>query len=241
MKVRMSPAPNVQQTKLAMNPTIFSIVIFSGTTGTVLLPETFAAYANSNDISEMSEMFEELTDKSDLVRVASFTRKIMSKFKYESTHPKENAPKKPKTIKYTRSGRAVRPPTKLTLWFPYIATISTYCLSLSFVQCTDPNLFYSIRIPIFFIPLSVWLGILQDCQYAQCPLPLSIVIRMRLVIRQSKFPACLAEVQLAHQNTLWHLCHRLVKLTDKMDESCINGKFSVQDPSEWRVLHTFCE
>ena len=150
MKVRMSPAPNVQQTKLAMNPTIFSIVIFSGTTGTVLLPETFAAYANSNDISEMSEMFEELTDKSDLVRVASFTRKIMSKFKYESTHPKENAPKKPKTIKYTRSGRAVRPPTKLTLWFPYIATISTYCLSLSFVQCTDLNLFYSIHIPIFF-------------------------------------------------------------------------------------------
>ena len=56
---------------------------------------------------------------------------------------------------------------------------------------------------IFFIPLWVWLGTLQDCQYAQCPLPLSIVIRMRLVIRQSKLPACLAEVQLAHQNTVW--------------------------------------
>ena len=55
---------------------------------------------------------------------------------------------------------------------------------------------------IFFIPLWVWLGTLQDCQYAQCPLPLSIVIRMRLVIRQSKLPACLAEVQLTHQNTL---------------------------------------
>ena len=64
-----------------------------------------------------------------------------------------------------------------------------------------------------FIPLWVLLGTLQDCQYAQCPLPLSIVIRMRLVIRQSKLPACLAEVHLAHQNTLWHLCHRLVKLT----------------------------
>ena len=49
---------------------------------------------------------------------------------------------------------------------------------------------------IFFIPLWVWLGTLQDCQCAQCPLPLSIVIRMRLVIRQSKLPACLAEVQL---------------------------------------------
>ena len=88
----------------------------------------------------------------------------------------------------------------------------------------------------FFIPLWVWLGILQDCQYAQCPLPLSIVIRMRLVIRQSKLPACLAEVQLAHQNTLWHLCLRLVKLTDRTDEICINGKFSVQVPSEWRVF-----
>ena len=53
----------------------------------------------------------------------------------------------------------------------------------------------------FFIPLWVWLGTLQDCQYAQCPLPLSIVIRMGLVIRQSKLPACLGERQLAHQNT----------------------------------------
>ena len=89
---------------------------------------------------------------------------------------------------------------------------------------------------IHFIPLWGWLGTLQDCQYVQCPLPLSIVIRMRLVIRQSKLPACLAEVQLAHQNTIWHLCYRLVKLTDKMDEICINWKFSVQEPSEWRVF-----
>ena len=36
--------------------------------------------------------------------------------------------------------------------------------------------------------------------------------------------------------TLWHLFHRLVKLTDKMDEICNNGKFSVQEPSEWRVF-----
>ena len=53
---------------------------------------------------------------------------------------------------------------------------------------------------IFFIPLWIWLGTLQDCQYTQCPLLLFIVIRMRLVIRQSKLSACLAEVQLAHQN-----------------------------------------
>ena len=38
----------------------------------------------------------------------------------------------------------------------------------------------------FFISLWLFLGTLQDCHYAQCPLPLSIVIRMRLVIRQSK-------------------------------------------------------
>ena len=87
---------------------------------------------------------------------------------------------------------------------------------------------------LFFIPLWVWLGALQDCQYAQCPLPLSIVIRMRLVIRESKLPACLAEVQLAHQNTLWHLSHSLVKMTDKMGEICINRKLSAQEPSEWR-------
>ena len=84
----------------------------------------------------------------------------------------------------------------------------------------------------FFFPLWVWLGTLQDCQYAQCPLPLSIVIRMRLVIRQSKLPACLAEMQLVHQKILWHLSHSLVKMTDKMDEICINRKFSALEPSE---------
>ena len=66
---------------------------------------------------------------------------------------------------------------------------------------------YSAQILICFIayiflflllfPLWVWLGTVQDCHDAQCPLPLAIVIRMRLAIRQSKLPACLAEVQLA--------------------------------------------
>ena len=87
---------------------------------------------------------------------------------------------------------------------------------------------------IFFIPLWVWLGTLQDCQYAQCPLPMSIVIRMRLVIRQSKLPACLAEGAAGPSNTLWHVSHSLVKMTDKMDEIYINRKFSAQEPSEWR-------
>ena len=89
---------------------------------------------------------------------------------------------------------------------------------------------------IFFISLWIWLGTFLDCQYAQCLLLLPIVIRMRLVIRQSKLPTCLAEVQLTHQITLWHLRHSLVKMTDKMDEICINGKFSAQEPSEWRYF-----
>ena len=48
-------------------------------------------------------------------------------------------------------------------------------------------------------------------------------------IRQSKFPACLTEVKMAHQN----ISHSLVKMTDKI---CINGKFSAQKPSEWRYF-----
>ena len=31
----------------------------------------------------------------------------------------------------------------------------------------------------------------------------------------------------------------LVKLTDKMDEICIDGKFSVQEPSEWKVFFAY--
>ena len=30
-----------------------------------------------------------------------------------------------------------------------------------------------------------------------------------------------------------------VKFTDKMDEICINGRFSVQEPSEWRVFFAY--
>ena len=88
----------------------------------------------------------------------------------------------------------------------------------------------------FFFPLWVWLGTVQDCHHAQCPLPLSIVIRMRLAIRQSKLPACLAEVQLAFKILSGIYATGLVKLTDKMDEICINGKFEVQEPSEWRYF-----
>ena len=58
---------------------------------------------------------------------------------------------------------------------------------------------------------------------------------MRLVIRQSTLPACLAEVHL-DENLSGIYATGLVKLTDKMDEICIDGKFSVQEPSEWRVF-----
>ena len=80
----------------------------------------------------------------------------------------------------------------------------------------------------FFIPLWVWLETLQDCHYARCPLPLSIVIRIRLVIRQSKLPTCLVEVQLAHVNTLWHLCHR----TGEID------RYNGWNLYQWEVIKT---
>ena len=68
---------------------------------------------------------------------------------------------------------------------------------------------------LLYISLWVWLWTLQECHHAQCPLPLSIIIRMRLVISQSQLPACLAEVQLAHENTLWHLWHRAGEIEKK--------------------------
>ena len=59
--------------------------------------------------------------------------------------------------------------------------------------------FYSIH---FSIPLWVWLGTLQNRHYVQSPVPLSIVIKMRLLIRLSNLPACHAEVQ-QDENTSW--------------------------------------
>ena len=81
-----------------------------------------------------------------------------------------------------------------------LGSMSLY--SAQILICFIANMF------LFFIPLWVWLGTLKDCYHAQSPLPLSIVIRMRLVIRHSKLPALLPEVQLTHENILWHICHR---------------------------------
>ena len=116
-------------------------------------------------------------------------------------------------------GRSPGVPDKSSLGLGSMSRYSAQIL-ICFIACIFQFL---------FIPLWVWLGTFQDCQYAQCPLPLSFVIRMRLVTRQSKLPAWIVEVQLAHQNTLWHLCHRLVKMTDKMDEICINGKLQYKN------------
>ena len=74
---------------------------------------------------------------------------------------------------------------------------------------------------IFLIPLWVWLETLLDCHRAQCPQPLSIVIKMRLVISQSNRPACFADVQAGCKKLSDIYATALVKLTDQMDEICI--------------------
>ena len=61
-----------------------------------------------------------------------------------------------------------------------------------------------------------------------------------VLIRQSNLPACLAEGQ--QEETLSGIhATELVKLADKMDEICISGKFSVQEPSKWKFLLHTCE
>ena len=83
----------------------------------------------------------------------------------------------------------------------YLANPAEY--SAQILICFIAYIFHLILIPLWF-----WLGTLEDCHHAECPLPLSIVIRMRLVVTQSKLPTCLAEVQLDFENTLGHSCHR---------------------------------
>ena len=101
---------------------------------------------------------------------------------------------------------------------------------------------YSAQILICFIAyifsifnsLWVWLGTLQNCHHAQCP-PATVHCYQneaaQVLIRQSNLPACLAEGQ--QEETLSGIhATELVKLADKMDEICISGKFSVQEPSK---------
>ena len=99
------------------------------------------------------------------------------------------------------------------LSFPDITRLSLLMLQSSFPmpllrsRWFGPTLYwYQLS---FTKQLRSW-DLCRTATYAQCPLPLSIVIRIRLIIRQSKLPACLAEVQLAHwwKRSLWHLCHR---------------------------------
>ena len=96
----------------------------------------------------------------------------------------------------------------------------------------DLNLFNSIHFYFFYSSLGL-VGNMQGCQHAQCPLPLSIAIRMRLVTRQSQLPACLAGPW-EHSPGIY--ATGLVKFKDKIDEICINGKFSIEEPSECRFF-----
>ena len=98
---------------------------------------------------------------------------------------------------------------------PDVPDKSSRCLGSMFRYSSQILICFIAYIFDFFITLWVWLGTLQDCHHAQCPLSLSIVIRIRLFIIQSKLPACLVEVQLVHENTFWHLCHR----TGEIDRS----------------------
>ena len=78
----------------------------------------------------------------------------------------------------------------------------------SMSQCSAQILicFLAYIFNFFFISLWVWVGTLQDCHHARCPLPLFSVIKMRLAIRQSNLPVCFAAVQAGWKHS-WHLCH----------------------------------
>ena len=59
-----------------------------------------------------------------------------------------------------------------------------------------------------------------------------------VLIRQSNLPVCLAEGQ--QEETLSGIhATELVKLADKIDEICISGKFSVQEPSKWKIFTAY--
>ena len=87
----------------------------------------------------------------------------------------------------------------------------------------------------FLIPLWVWLGTLQDCHHAQCPLLLPIVIRMRLVIRQSKLPACLAVV-LAHENTLAFMPQDWWNWKMNWINSVSMGRYQFKNQLNWHIF-----
>ena len=88
-------------------------------------------------------------------------------------------------------------------------------------------IFYSMHFPIFnsFVGLVGNLAEMPPC--TQSLLPLAIAIKMRLLIRQSNLPACLAEVQ-QHENILWQLCHRTGEI----------GRWSGWNIYQWEVFNT---
>ena len=69
---------------------------------------------------------------------------------------------------------------------PGVPDKSSRSLGSMFRYCAR-ILIYFIACVSIFIHLWFGLGTLQDCHHAQCPLPFSIAIKLKLFIRQSKF------------------------------------------------------
>ena len=107
------------------------------------------------------------------------------------------------------------------------------------VFCTDLNLFYSIHFLNFF---NSSVGLVENfAGLPSCTVPSAIVhCNQNEAGHQTiKAPSMPCWGAASQENTLWHSWHKstgLVKLTDKMDKICINGKLSVQEPIEWRVF-----
>ena len=116
----------------------------------------------------------------------------------------------------------------------------------------DFNLFYSIHVSFFSIPLRVWLGTWGVASMHSalwyCPLQSEWgwssdntyvcfrVFLLEIKLLQSQLPACLA-VPWEHSPGIY--ATGLVKLKDKMDEICNNGKFLIEEPSECRFFCIF--
>ena len=96
------------------------------------------------------------------------------------------------------------------------------------VFCTSLIFFYSIYFPFLYSSAGL-VGNLQDCQHAQCPLPLSIVIRVRRVIRQSNSQHALLRCSWPMRTLSGIYATGLVKLQIKWMESVSMGSFQYKN------------
>ena len=145
--------------------------------------------------------------------------------------------KRHSSIVYTQLRLSCVHPSICSRWCVYYYVCNVEYNMGSMSRLSKQILICFIAYIFHFYSSLVWLGTLQDSNYAQCPLQLSIVIRMRLVIRQSKLPGCLADVQLAHEKTLSVIyATGLVKLTDKWMKSVSMGSFQYKNQVNKRVF-----